>query len=73
MGLVSLVAQGLDKIFDALQAGSVDGFSIRSRCHIASLGVDTLVSQMEHIFPEQVAVQAVVLVGGVQAAFGQTV
>jgi hypothetical protein len=32
-----------------------------------------LVGQMEHIFPEKVAVYTMVLVGGVQAVLGQTV
>jgi hypothetical protein len=73
VGLVSLISETIDQAFDAVQAGAIDGFSIGSGRHIPGLGVDTLVSQMEDVFPEKVAVQTAVLVGGVQAAFGQTV
>ena len=73
MRFVSLIPKGIYETFYTVQAGAVDGLSIGAGCHITRFGVDTLVGKMEQVFPEQVAVHAVVLVGGVLAAFGQTV
>lgn len=73
MGAVGLIAQGLDEAPDALHAGGIDGFSIGPGRHVSRFCIDALIGLEEEVFPEEVTIQAVVVVERALAVSGQTV